>query len=87
TVVTQKYFPIFGRGWARLMGDKPGQVALSRLTVAEPLLESAIELEVIDDKNYIVTVDKNKMFQGKVAQLESAGGVSMLVTEISAKPG
>ncbi|HFF9832549.1 tyrosine-protein kinase Wzc [Serratia marcescens] len=87
TVVTQKYFPIFGRGWARLMGDKPGQVALSRLTVAEPLLESAIELEVIDDKNYIVTVDKNKIFQGKVGQLESAGGVSMLVSEISAKPG
>ncbi|HFF8943455.1 tyrosine-protein kinase Wzc [Serratia marcescens] len=87
TVVTQKYFPIFGRGWARLMGDKPGQVALSRLTVAEPLLESAIELEVIDDKNYIVTVDKDKIFQGKVGQLESAGGVSMLVSEISAKPG
>lgn len=87
TVVTQKYFPIFGRGWARLMGDKPGQVALSRLTVAEPLLESSIELEVIDDKNYIVTVDKDKIFQGKVGQLESAGGVSMLVSEISAKPG
>lgn len=87
TVVTQKYFPIFGRGWARLMGDKPGQVALSRLTVAEPLVESSIELEVIDDQNYVVTVDKDKILQGKVGQLENAGGVSMLVSEISAKPG
>ncbi|AVE49261.1 tyrosine-protein kinase Wzc [Serratia marcescens] len=87
TVVTQKYFPIFGRGWARLMGNKPGQVALSRLTVAEPLVESAIELEVIDDQNYIVTVDKDKIFQGKVGRLENANGVSMLVSEISAKPG
>ncbi|OQV65526.1 hypothetical protein AK51_19435 [Serratia nematodiphila DZ0503SBS1] len=87
TVVTQKYFPIFGRGWARLMGNKPGQVALSRLTVAEPLVESAIELEVIDDQNYVVTVDKDKIFQGKVGRLENASGVSMLVSEISAKPG
>lgn len=87
TVVTQKYFPIFGRGWARLVGDKPGQVALSRLTVAEPLVESSIELEVIDDQNYVVTVDKDKILQGKVGQLENAGGVSMLVSEISAKPG
>ncbi|WP_245393383.1 Wzz/FepE/Etk N-terminal domain-containing protein, partial [Serratia bockelmannii] len=71
TVVTQKYFPIFGRGWARLMGNKPGQVALSRLTVAEPLVESAIELEVIDDQNYVVTVDKDKIFQGKVGRLEN----------------
>lgn len=87
TVVTQKYFPIFGRGWARLMGNKPGQVALSRLAVAEPLVESAIELEVIDDQNYVVTVDKDKIFQGKVGRLENAKGVSMLVSEISAKPG
>lgn len=87
TVVTQRYFPVFGRGWARLMGKEPGQIALSRLTVSEGLTDSSIELEVVDDKNYIVTVDSDQVLQGKVGELAKGGGVSLLVSAISAKPG
>ncbi|PLP35037.1 tyrosine-protein kinase, partial [Klebsiella pneumoniae] len=31
--VEQQYFPIFGRGWERLKGDKPGSVVISRLYI------------------------------------------------------
>ncbi|MBZ4241460.1 hypothetical protein LAN32_23805, partial [Mycobacterium tuberculosis] len=29
--VKQKYFPLLGRGFARLSGDKPGSLSISRL--------------------------------------------------------
>ncbi|HGV3510218.1 TPA: Wzz/FepE/Etk N-terminal domain-containing protein, partial [Klebsiella michiganensis] len=28
---TQDYFPVFGRGWARLIGEKPGTISITRL--------------------------------------------------------
>ncbi|WP_404679931.1 Wzz/FepE/Etk N-terminal domain-containing protein, partial [Raoultella ornithinolytica] len=31
--VKQKYFPLFGRGFARLAGDKPGNISVSRLYI------------------------------------------------------
>ncbi|WP_420251448.1 Wzz/FepE/Etk N-terminal domain-containing protein, partial [Klebsiella pneumoniae] len=31
TRVKQDYFPIFGRGWARLTGEKPSEINISRL--------------------------------------------------------
>lgn len=33
TVVEQKYFPIFGQGWNRLMGNEHSKIALSRLSI------------------------------------------------------
>ena len=31
--VKQKYFPILGRGFSRLVGDKPGTISISRLYI------------------------------------------------------
>ncbi|MGR5946762.1 Wzz/FepE/Etk N-terminal domain-containing protein, partial [Raoultella planticola] len=28
--VSQNYFPVFGRGWARIIGKKPGKIEISR---------------------------------------------------------
>ncbi|HBS9673909.1 TPA: tyrosine-protein kinase, partial [Klebsiella pneumoniae] len=33
--VKQKYFPLLGRGFARLSGDKPGSLSISRLYIPE----------------------------------------------------
>ncbi|EFC8716879.1 tyrosine-protein kinase, partial [Escherichia coli] len=29
--IEQEYFPIFGKGWARLMGNKPGKIVISHI--------------------------------------------------------
>ncbi|HAT1675892.1 TPA: tyrosine-protein kinase, partial [Raoultella planticola] len=35
TIVEEKYFPVFGKGWHRLLNDKPGKVLVSRLYMPE----------------------------------------------------
>lgn len=87
TVVNQKYFPMFGRGWARLIGDAPGQIAVSRVTIPESMIEKPLELTVIDQNNYSVEFDGAVIIKGKVGVYSSGNGVSLLVSEIVAKPG
>ncbi|MEE4409326.1 MULTISPECIES: tyrosine-protein kinase Wzc [unclassified Serratia (in: enterobacteria)] len=87
TVAQEKYFPIFGRGWARLTGVEPGRIALSRLTVPSNADDTALELKVIDDKNYVLSKDGTEIIKAKVGELASGQGVTLLVSEISAQPG
>ncbi|AGO54439.1 MULTISPECIES: tyrosine-protein kinase Wzc [Serratia] len=87
TVAQQKFFPVFGRGWARLTGVEPGRIALSRLTVPSNSDDTALELKVIDDKNYVLSKDGTEIIKAKVGELASGQGVTLLVSEISAQPG
>jgi len=87
TVVQQKYFPVFGRGWARLTGTEPAKIALSRLNVPANSDDLELELTVIDAKNYVLSNNGTEIIKGKVGALESGHGVSLLVSDISAEPG
>ncbi|HDV9907699.1 TPA: tyrosine-protein kinase, partial [Klebsiella oxytoca] len=53
--VKQDYFPLFGRGWARLMGEKPGTINVTRLYIPNNGDETPeLKVTVIDDVNYKV---------------------------------
>ncbi|CAI1591946.1 tyrosine-protein kinase Wzc [Serratia proteamaculans] len=87
TVVEQSYFPVFGRGWARLMGHTPAQIALSRLTVPESMLSTPFKLEVVDSQHYKLSLDGTEILKGTVGQQASGNGVSLLVSDLVAVPG
>ncbi|CAI0794076.1 tyrosine-protein kinase Wzc [Serratia proteamaculans] len=87
TVVNQKYFPIFGRGWARLVGEERGQIAVSRVTIPLDMAVKSLELTVIDKDNYSVEYDGNEIIKGKVGVYSSGNGISLLVSEVVATPG
>ncbi|CAI0858384.1 tyrosine-protein kinase Wzc [Serratia quinivorans] len=87
TVVEQNYFPVFGRGWARLMGHTPAQIALSRLTVPESMLSTPFKLEVVDSQHYKLSLDGAEILKGTVGQQASGNGVSLLVSDLVAVPG
>ncbi|NBJ33781.1 tyrosine-protein kinase Wzc [Serratia fonticola] len=87
TVVEQKYLPIFGRGWARLMGETAGQIAVSRVIIPESIAEKSLELTIVDKNNFLVEYDGQEIIKGRVGTLSSGGGISLLVSEISAEPG
>lgn len=59
TYVEQNYFPIFGRGWARISGDEPAKIALSRLNVPGPLMGRFLHYE------YWIKVTMNCPLTGK----------------------
>ncbi|MBW1214775.1 tyrosine-protein kinase Etk/Wzc [Pantoea allii] len=86
-MVSQNYFPVIGKGLSRLMGNKPGQVAVSRLEIPRTIEKRSVELEVTGKDSYTVSADGDELFKGKVGQFEKHGDVSMLVSDINAEPG
>ncbi|WP_435349992.1 polysaccharide biosynthesis tyrosine autokinase [Klebsiella michiganensis] len=85
--VKQDYFPVFGRGWARLLGEKPGVINITRLylpTRSDDVPE--IKLTVIDNLNYEINFDEHK-FTGKVGKLVNDNGISLKIDKLDAEPG
>lgn len=87
TIVHQRYFPIFGRGFARMAGDKPSVISISRLYVSKIEDETPIlNVKIIDDDNYIITKDDIQL-KGKVGVLTEKNGITIKIDKINAKPG
>ncbi|WP_440864638.1 tyrosine-protein kinase Wzc [Symbiopectobacterium purcellii] len=83
--VRQKYFPIFGKGIARLMNAEPGKIAVSRLDVPDSWQDEPLTLKVIDKENYTLTGADILSFSGKVGQIENHNGIELLVSDIQAQ--
>lgn len=89
TKVNQLYFPIFGRGWARLSGEQTGYVDISRLYVSSLNSnddEIKFKLKVIDGSHYKLYGD-NLDIKGRVGELVDTNGLSIKVDSINAKSG
>ncbi|HHO0201201.1 TPA: polysaccharide biosynthesis tyrosine autokinase [Klebsiella quasipneumoniae] len=85
--IIQDYFPIFGRGWARLIGEKKGNVSISRLYI--PKIDDDIpelKLTIKDQKNYTVFYNDHQM-EGRLGELLDDNGISLKIDDIDAKPG
>ncbi|WP_296241325.1 polysaccharide biosynthesis tyrosine autokinase [uncultured Enterobacter sp.] len=83
----QKFFPVFGKHWARLTGEDKGNIVIGWLSVP-PSYKSKGDL--------ILTVGQNEHYQvkgedftvsGIVGRLLDKNGFSIKVTDINAKPG
>ncbi|HCI6339876.1 TPA: polysaccharide biosynthesis tyrosine autokinase [Klebsiella pneumoniae] len=84
--VRQKYFPVFGSGWARLVGDKPGEIYVSRLYISMPNEDTPeLTLKVIDNNNYTISGDGFEL-SGKTGVLLDSKGLSIKIAKIDAKP-
>lgn len=86
-VAQQKYFPVFGKGWARLSGDKPQKIEISRLLVPELMLGKEMQLKVLDKNTFSLSDDEGEILKGKFGDLAFGGDVTLVVNNISAKPG
>ncbi len=87
TLIKQKYFPIFGQGWARIMKDKEGEIAISRFFPSADLEGDKIVLQVLSPQEYILTDNGDTLIKGKVGTFENQNGTTILVSDIKAKPG
>ncbi|KHN54697.1 tyrosine-protein kinase Wzc [Pectobacterium fontis] len=85
--VQQKYFPLVGKGIARLSGNEPGKIAASRLDVPASWQDEVLSLEVLPNQEYAVEAGDSVKFTGRVGQLENHNGITLLVSDIVAEPG
>lgn len=88
TLVSEKYFPLFGEGWAKLTGQKLHSISVSRFYVGEKDNNDETDaiLKVLDSKNYIIT-GENFELKGTVGELVEGNGVSVKINEIDAPIG
>ena len=86
-IAQQKYFPVFGKGFARLMGEESGKIAVSRLEVPKSWEDETISLVIIDEQNYAIEAGDAVTFNGKVGKIEKHNGLSILVSDIKAEKG
>lgn len=86
-VVKQKYFPLFGRGWARLTGEVPGNISVNHLYLPRGASDiPKITLKVIDKNHYLIEGDDYEI-KGTVGELLNEKGISLLVNNIQAPAG
>ncbi|OOL21348.1 tyrosine-protein kinase, partial [Klebsiella aerogenes] len=84
--IEENHFPIFGRGLARLLGNKANNIAISRLYLSIPGEDvPEVEVQVLDKNKFSVTGEGIEL-TGTVGQLLEAKGISLLVSEIDAEP-
>ncbi|PLL27077.1 tyrosine-protein kinase, partial [Klebsiella michiganensis] len=82
----QDYFPILGRGWARLMGNQQGKIIITRLYLPESKDElPELTLTVKDNMHYTLTYDDVEI-SGMVGRLLEHDGLSFKVDKIDAQP-
>ncbi|WP_437583854.1 polysaccharide biosynthesis tyrosine autokinase [Escherichia coli] len=88
TQIKQKFFPVIGRGLARIMGNKLGAIEVKDLYLPDNKSGENPEviLTVIDKDNYSIEADGFD-FNAKVGELAEKNGMSILVTAIEAEPG
>lgn len=88
TIIEQVYFPVFGKGFARLSGQEQGKIAVSRFEIPVSWSDDpSVMLIVNDDKNFTLTKDGDDIAKGKVGQLLQKDGLSILVSDIQASVG
>ena len=87
TTIKKSYFPIFGRGFARLLGENEGSISISRLYVRNVGNDSVkIKLTVRDGNHYEIDYN-NKKIDGYVGQLYENDDFSIKIDKMDAKSG
>ncbi|MFH2502124.1 polysaccharide biosynthesis tyrosine autokinase [Klebsiella indica] len=86
--VEQDYFPLVGKGWARLTGQKSGSLKVSRLYLPSDSDLDIPNLElVVKDKNHYSVTFNDKQMSGAVGSLLDGNGIALKIDSIDAEPG
>lgn len=85
--VQQKYFPIFGKGWSRLTGERAGSVTVSRLYLpSDGGLDTPSLKLTVKDKNHYSVIFNDKQMSGEVGSLLDMNGIALKIDQIEAEP-
>lgn len=87
TDVEQQYFPLFGKGLARLKDEEPARLVVSRLSVPDSWLDEKMTLAIGENGTYRFSAGKDADFTGHIGQVASQHGFSLLVSSTDAAPG
>jgi tyrosine-protein kinase Etk/Wzc len=85
--ISTDYFPLFGKGIARLSGEVTPVLRISSMKVPAVMQGQELTLTVDDPQHYSLSHDGKTLFSGVVGQTLQQGGWSVNVSELEALPG
>lgn len=83
--IEKDYFPVFGRGWARLTGTDGGNIKVSKLILKKNDIEH-VKLKVINENDFLVTTSSGDI-KGRVGTAIDNRDFTLKVDEINADEG
>ncbi|MBK4714618.1 polysaccharide biosynthesis tyrosine autokinase [Enterobacteriaceae bacterium YMB-R22] len=86
-LVREKRLPVIGYALARLFNLQDGDIAVSRLSIGNSFTNSRLLLTVQSPDTYQVKLASNETFEGKVGQVLENAALTLLVSDIRARPG
>ncbi|MBY7974994.1 polysaccharide biosynthesis tyrosine autokinase [Vibrio fluvialis] len=88
TVVEPQYFPVVGKGLARLSGER-NLLSISRFTVPQLFLEQPYTIVVVnaEAKTYQLVSDDRVILEGKAGELAEKNGYELFVTDVESTDG
>ncbi|HFP9443967.1 TPA: polysaccharide biosynthesis tyrosine autokinase [Raoultella ornithinolytica] len=86
--IHRKYFPIVGRGIARILGEKEGSIEVGHLFLTNNANDSdpKIILTVKSENEYVLSIDGHEI-SGRVGNELKWNGVSFELNSINSEPG
>lgn len=82
TQVQPIYFPVLGKGWARLTKKQASKIEVSELRVTDELIGNALTLIVLEDERYQLSINGN-VVSGKFGELLETEDISILVNNVT----
>ncbi|WP_447874072.1 tyrosine-protein kinase Wzc [Serratia fonticola] len=79
--VSERHFPVIGKGLSRLVNREGSEVAVSDFIVPDEYLGEKFKLNFENEKNYTLELNGNKILTGQVGIKESKDGVSILISD------
>ncbi|CAQ83167.1 MULTISPECIES: polysaccharide biosynthesis tyrosine autokinase [Photorhabdus] len=84
--VEADYFPVVGKGIARLRGMPNPKIVIKNFTISSHNINNPIKIYVDDSEHYRLEFD-GQVFNGQVNKVFDADGINLLISNISASPG
>ncbi|NWA73469.1 tyrosine-protein kinase Wzc [Serratia proteamaculans] len=87
-VVEQEYFPIFGKGYSRLVKEKSGNLMVSRFEIpADWIDEPSVVVKVNENGGFSIIKDGAEIATGKSGEVIRKGQLAILIDKVEAKKG
>ncbi len=85
--VSADYFPLLGKGIARLRGEVPPVLAIASLTVPNAMLGEKLTLKVLEPQHFSLNLGDKTLLTGNVGLPAQQGPWGIQVSAMDAEPG
>ncbi|NIF23025.1 polysaccharide biosynthesis tyrosine autokinase [Candidatus Pantoea multigeneris] len=83
----ESFFPVFGKGWARLTNKPANTIDITNLQVPDKLLGTWLQFKAVSANSFTLSYDGKELVSGVVGKPVTMNGTTITVYSMHAAPG